>query len=525
MVRPTDMPLRRVISYPRALIARTASLTSASALQVAQKIAGAGTRGPRAAPGPADQVVRVQAETGRHRAAPLLRPGYPVAIATLMVVVSFATSLGYSHFLTQPVNDRASIIIEDALPGIEHLSAARIDLTRTGADVSEYVAAARSGKGIRRQDVSANRRQLEKELRAYRRLPSSPEESEQLPGLEGDLALLDEAMNQVLDATDAGSFDAAERTLRNSFRPRLANTHAAIEHLQKLNESQTRTSADYILRARRHAAEVAMLLGIASLAITMIATFLVLRVLRGRARLMQEYARILAERGTELEAFAGRVAHDLKDPLNVVALQVLAAGSRGDLEPKLRDHLKKVARQLERMNQIIEGLLEFACAGANPARGAHADLEQILAEAVSAVRPIAEAANADLRIAAFSPTRLACTPGALSSVLSNLLGNAAKYVAEGRLSPRRITVHVRDRDDVVRVEVEDNGPGLPAGGEQRVFEPFLRLNESKQAGIGLGLATVKKIVEAYQGRVGVDSELGKGSNFWFEIPKAPGDVP
>jgi signal transduction histidine kinase len=100
------------------------------------------------------------------------------------------------------------------------------------------------------------------------------------------------------------------------------------------------------------------------------------------------------------------------------------------------------------------------------------------------------------------------------------VGNALKYVVEGRDPARKIRLHVADQPGAVRVEVEDNGPGLPPGTEQAVFEPFVRVGSTKQSGSGLGLATVRRIVEAYGGRVGVQSKPGAGSCFWFEMPKA-----
>jgi signal transduction histidine kinase len=105
------------------------------------------------------------------------------------------------------------------------------------------------------------------------------------------------------------------------------------------------------------------------------------------------------------------------------------------------------------------------------------------------------------------------------SVLSNLLGNAVKYVVDGTELPRKVSVRVHEQHGAAHVEVVDNGPGVPAGFEQTVFEPFHRVSD-KQPGIGLGLATVKKIVEAYHGRVGVRSTPGHGASFWFELPKA-----
>ncbi|HXU63529.1 MAG TPA: HAMP domain-containing sensor histidine kinase, partial [Polyangia bacterium] len=170
-------------------------------------------------------------------------------------------------------------------------------------------------------------------------------------------------------------------------------------------------------------------------------------------------------------------------------------------------------------NDIINGLLEFARAGANPEPDARADLGETLEAVMGDVRAAAAEAGVELRVEPFPPTHLACTPGALTSVLANLVGNGVKYVGDGQRAPR-VVVRLRDQGDRARVEVEDNGPGLPPGAEERVFEAFRRATQSSKPGIGLGLATVKKIVEAYRGRVGVDSRPGRGSTFWFEMPRA-----
>ena len=193
-------------------------------------------------------------------------------------------------------------------------------------------------------------------------------------------------------------------------------------------------------------------------------------------------------------------------------------------DPQLRDGLGKLARQSERMGEIIDDLLTFASAGARPLPDATADLRKLVDEVVADFLPAAEAMHAELRVDEFAPMQVACTPAALTSVLSNLVGNAVKYLGEGRHPVEWIAIHVLARGDVARIEVEDTGPGIPPGAEQRVFEPFQRLDASKP-GIGLGLATVKKLVEAYGGRVGVHSILGKGSTFWVELPIAPSSPP
>jgi signal transduction histidine kinase len=106
----------------------------------------------------------------------------------------------------------------------------------------------------------------------------------------------------------------------------------------------------------------------------------------------------------------------------------------------------------------------------------------------------------------------------LTVVLSNLIRNAIHYAREG---PRehRVLVRATSAPPGVRFEVDDTGPGLEPGTEARIFEPFVRLGDGG-GGIGLGLATVKRLVAAHGGRVGVRSSPGRGCCFWFELPAA-----
>jgi signal transduction histidine kinase len=103
-------------------------------------------------------------------------------------------------------------------------------------------------------------------------------------------------------------------------------------------------------------------------------------------------------------------------------------------------------------------------------------------------------------------------------MVANLARNAIKYIGDGPV--RRIDVRVHDKGDHVRFEIEDTGPGLPEGLDAHVFDPYVRGPHATQPGIGLGLATVKRLVEAHGGRVGVVSVAGRGCTFWFELPGA-----
>jgi signal transduction histidine kinase len=105
----------------------------------------------------------------------------------------------------------------------------------------------------------------------------------------------------------------------------------------------------------------------------------------------------------------------------------------------------------------------------------------------------------------------------LSSVVGNLLGNAIKYMPT-EAKDRRVRVRAFEMGNRVRVEVSDTGKGLSKEAQDRIFQPYVRVDQSRP-GLGLGLATVKRLIEAYAGRVGVQSSAGRGAIFWFELPR------
>jgi signal transduction histidine kinase len=113
---------------------------------------------------------------------------------------------------------------------------------------------------------------------------------------------------------------------------------------------------------------------------------------------------------------------------------------------------------------------------------------------------------------------VACDVGTLTSVLENLLQNALKYTRDCDL--RRIAVRASRGCGVVRIEIEDTGPGIPPGIIDRIFEPYVRVGGCQQVGLGLGLATVKRFCEACGGSVRVHSTVGVGCTFTVELPEA-----
>jgi signal transduction histidine kinase len=207
----------------------------------------------------------------------------------------------------------------------------------------------------------------------------------------------------------------------------------------------------------------------------------------------------------ELAAFAGQVSHDLKNPLAGVSMSIeLAreeAGSLAAASPVLISLLDRAGRGAHRMRGMIDALHAYAIAGSGTSP------EPVdLAAVVEELDPSLE--SHDL------PT-VTADPDQMRTLLANLLDNAAQFTREG--DPSQVSVSASRAGDSWRVEVADNGRGIPAEERDRVFEPMVRLDKTVP-GTGVGLATCRRIVEAHGGRIGLAEAPGGGTVAWFELP-------
>jgi signal transduction histidine kinase len=178
--------------------------------------------------------------------------------------------------------------------------------------------------------------------------------------------------------------------------------------------------------------------------------------------------------------------------------------------------VEKGVKSLQRADILIRDLLTFARASAPPEGEAGASLPAVVAGVVDDVGPEASKQRVQLDAADLPVCEIDCPSGVLSSIAGNLVTNAIKYMPPDA-KERRVHIRAFEAAKRVRVEVSDTGAGLPEDAHEHVFEPYVRADPSRP-GLGLGLATVKRLVEAYAGRVGVQSSPGRGSVFWFELP-------
>jgi signal transduction histidine kinase len=211
------------------------------------------------------------------------------------------------------------------------------------------------------------------------------------------------------------------------------------------------------------------------------------------------------------------VSHDLRNPLSTIAMSASLMLDE-ELTPEVRKkQLQTIKRAGERMNRMIQDLLEVAKleAGRLALRTRPTDVGAIVAEAFDTLSPIAAAKSIKLetKVAAALPL-VDADAGRVQQVLSNLVGNAVKFTPEAG----RIILRADRNDGFVRLQVEDTGPGIPADRLEHVFGRFWQADRTDRRGLGLGLAIAKAIVEAHGGRIWVESEEGKGTTFSFTLP-------
>lgn len=213
------------------------------------------------------------------------------------------------------------------------------------------------------------------------------------------------------------------------------------------------------------------------------------------------------------------VAHDIRSPLMVLTanLDLLSTGPAGRLGDEVADDLRTAQECADEINRMVDNLLDVRRLeeGKMPVQRTVGDLAEIgrrVGASLSRLDP-----EREIRLETDGPAEVRCDGDLVHRVLENLVVNGIKHTPAGG----RLRVAIETRDDRVRVSVHDEGPGIPPEAHDRIFEKFGTLqarNEGTYHSTGLGLAFCKLAVEAHGGSIGVDSEVGQGSTFWFELP-------
>ncbi|HYD48513.1 MAG TPA: ATP-binding protein [Terriglobales bacterium] len=250
--------------------------------------------------------------------------------------------------------------------------------------------------------------------------------------------------------------------------------------------------------------------------------------LRTVAARFNEMAAAVAQQRQALLASLAGIAHDLRNPLSALRASVAIVRPDAPLppEPQLRRMLEIVRRQIVRLDRMAGDFLDMARveAGQLELRLQDSDLRELATEVVELFE--ASAANHALVLQQpEQPLPIRCDPLRIEQVISNLISNAIKYSPEGT----HVDITLESRGGEAMLAVHDQGRGISAEDQSRLFEPFRRIRASHETipGVGLGLFVVGRIVAAHRGRIEVSSELGRGAQFRVYLPllaEAPEEI-
>jgi light-regulated signal transduction histidine kinase (bacteriophytochrome) len=230
--------------------------------------------------------------------------------------------------------------------------------------------------------------------------------------------------------------------------------------------------------------------------------------------------RELSQANQELEAFAYSVSHDLRAPLRSIDgfSRILIERYESQLDESGRDYLRRVRKAAMRMGELIDAILQVSRLGRAELRRESVDLSRMALEVVDELRADDPGRELTLRI---MPGLMAVGDAALlRNLLGNLLGNAWKFT-RGRDGAMIEFGAVDLPGNETEFYVRDNGAGFPQAYVDKLFRPFQRLHSQEAfTGHGIGLASVKRIVERHGGRIRAEGMEGEGAVFYFTLPEA-----
>jgi signal transduction histidine kinase len=433
----------------------------------------------------------------------------------LLALLFAATELLAMHRVSQL---RAGVedIEQDMLTDIDLASRMRVDMEDIRLLTNRHILEKeRSPKKALDARIAIAEADYASAAAEYESMPMLPDEEGPWQSLKSVAGEIPPRIHAVLALSRNNDDDAALRDLA-ALQGDFDRANGDLRSITELNRRSAREAV-----GRASALERSATLSLQSLAFGGVVLLVVLgvamtRVLRRRNAQLHDYADKLQVSNRELDAFAGRVAHDLRGALTTAHL-VASRLSKQSPRPDQVKSFEALQRSLGRMGGIIQDLLAMArleTSGSVGVCNPAAAVAQLRDELASR----AEQCDASLVIDVAS-ANVRCKEGLLAQVIWNLTDNALKY----RRAEVRSYIEVcgRAAADGYELRVRDNGVGIPRADTARVFEPLYRADSGTTSpGTGIGLSIVKRAVETSGGTVSVTSEIGRGSMFVARLPLA-----
>lgn len=235
---------------------------------------------------------------------------------------------------------------------------------------------------------------------------------------------------------------------------------------------------------------------------------------------LERRIRDLTEMNKELEAFGYSISHDLRAPLRSIRsfAQFIREDSEGIATAENKDYLRRIESAAKYMDLLLLDLLQYSRLNGCELELVAVDLDAALKDVLTSIEQEIEDRKADVRIRAPLGS-VKAHPATVRQVFYNLISNGLKFVAADK-NPQ-IEVWTEPQNGALRVWVTDHGIGIASQYHQKIFGLFQRLHSHEAyPGTGIGLALVRKGLERMGGRIGLESEPGQGTRFWFELNRA-----
>jgi len=234
-------------------------------------------------------------------------------------------------------------------------------------------------------------------------------------------------------------------------------------------------------------------------------------------------ARIEAE--TRISEFYSMISHELRTPLTSIraSLGLIEEGSAGPVTSESAKLIGIAHRNTDRLLRLVSDILDFRKIESGTIKLVKTRIvaSELLDQVVSELRTTASEKRIRLAVRCPGKALFHADRDRIAQVLTNLAANAVKFAPEGSTVTLECSECRAGKDSVIRLKVMDEGPGIPLSDQGKLFQKFRQLDASdtrRKGGTGLGLAISKSLVEMHGGVIGVESRLGEGSCFWFELP-------
>ena len=238
-----------------------------------------------------------------------------------------------------------------------------------------------------------------------------------------------------------------------------------------------------------------------------------MRLTEEREKLMQQVQRS----NKELAEFSSGVSHDLQAPLRMIKTFTLLLAQRygGKLDETADEFIQAITSGATGMEALIDALLQYARVGENETNLETIRMNSVVEAVLMILQPVIQEQNATVAHAELPTVQGFRVP--LQQLFQNLIGNALKYRSPSREPRIRIGYEMNPGSYIFWVA--DNGMGIPHQDKDVIFQPLKRLHGPDIPGTGIGLALCRKIVERHHGRIWVESQVGRGSTFYFSLPR------